>query len=375
MELRRTLWSAFQIAIVVVILALLVGQVLGQPILLSFVTSESMEPTIDVGDGFVAVPPELADDVDEGDVIVFESEEIQGGGLTTHRVVDVTDEGYITQGDNNPFTDQDGGEPPVSEAEVKAVAWRPGGSVLTIPFLGAAILWIQSAVRSLQIWLAQIFGSRAFLGLQGVGYLLLGVSVVLYAVAGRFESDQQRSRDRSRDTGTSAYKLMGVLTLVVIAGVTASMIVPAGAQEFGIISAEFQSDSPTVIEQGSTESLNYTVQNTGVIPTVVFLEPTGERIDAQPRQLSVEGRSAATVEVTISAPEETGQYRAFVQQYRYLRVLPTPVIERLYRLHPWTPIIVINLLVAVPFYLVGIWLLGGGRLRERSRTRGSWWSS
>lgn len=374
MDPRQALWTAAQIALVLIVLALLVGQFLGQPILLSFVTTDSMEPTIDVGDGFVAVPPELAGDVEEGDVVVFEAEEIQGGGLTTHRVVDITEEGYVTQGDNNPFTDQDGGEPPVADAQVRAVAWRPGGSVLTIPFVGSAVMWLQSTISSVQVQLAQLFGTRALLGTQGLAYLMLAGSVVLYVIAGRFEDDRRRDHDRGRETGTSSHKLMAALTLVVVAGVTAAMIVPAGSQEFGIVSAEFESDSPTVIEQGTTESFNYSVRNTGIISTVVFLEPTGERIDTEPRQLQLDGRSAENATVTISAPEETGAYRAFVQQYRYLGILPTPVIEQLYRLHPWLPIVVINAVVAVPFYLVGLWLLGGRRLKDRSRSRGSWWS-
>ncbi|MXR50749.1 signal peptidase I [Halovenus sp. WSH3] len=373
MKIRHALWVAAQIILVVVVLALLVGQFLGQPVLLSYVTTDSMEPTIDVGDGFIAVPPELAGDVSEGDVIVFEAEEIQGGGLTTHRVVDETEEGYITRGDNNPFTDQDADEPPVSETQIRAVAWQPGGSVLTIPFLGTAVMWLQSTINSVQLRLAQALGTRALLGTQGIAYLMLGVSVVLYVAAGRFESDKNRERDLSRETGTSSHKFVALLTLIVVAGVTAAMVVPAESQEFGIVSAEFESDSPTVIEQGTNESFNYSVRNTGVLPTVVFLEPAGTRIDTEPRQINLDGRSAANATVTISAPEETGSYRAFVQQYRYLGVLPSPVLEQLYRIHPWVPIVVIDAVVAVPFYLIGIRLLGGSRFRDRSRSRGSWW--
>jgi signal peptidase len=246
--------------------------------------------------------------------------------------------------------------------------------VLTIPFVGTAVTGIQSLLQSVQLTLARTLGTRALLGTQGLAYVMLGSSVVLYLVGGRFEDDRRRERGRTRDDGTSAYALMALLTLVVVAGVTAAMVVPAGAQEFGIVSAEFESDSPTVIQQGTTESFNYTIGNSGVVPTVVFLEATGERIDTQPRQFTIDGRSTATTEVTISAPEETGRYRAFVQQYRYLQVLPTPVIEELYRVHPWAPIAVIDAMVAVPFYLFGLWVLGSGRLRERERARGSWWT-
>jgi len=44
----------FGLALVVVLL--IVGQLLGQPILLGYVATGSMEPTMDAGDGFVSVP-------------------------------------------------------------------------------------------------------------------------------------------------------------------------------------------------------------------------------------------------------------------------------------------------------------------------------
>lgn len=104
------------------VLALILGQVLGQPVVLGFVTSESISPTQSEDDSSAAIPSQVADPIEEGDVIVFEAEEIQGGGLTTHRVVDETDREYITKGDNNAFTDQDNNEPPVKRTQVVAKA-------------------------------------------------------------------------------------------------------------------------------------------------------------------------------------------------------------------------------------------------------------
>ncbi len=114
--IRRGVIRGGQAVVLVTLGALVVGQLLGQPILLGFVETGSMEPTIDTGDGFVAIPSELTDDPEPGDVIVFEATNIQGGGLTTHRVVEETSQGYVTRGDANPFTDQDSGEPHVRDA-------------------------------------------------------------------------------------------------------------------------------------------------------------------------------------------------------------------------------------------------------------------
>jgi signal peptidase len=373
MEAKQVAGQLLQFLVAVVVVALIAGQLLGQPVLLSFVTTGSMEPTLNPGDGFVAVPPELAGDVGQGDVVVFEAEEIEGGGLTTHRIVDVTEQGYITQGDANPFTDQDSDEPPVREPEIVAVAWQPGGSVLAIPGVGTLVTGIQSVLGYLQQWLAQLFGTRALLGTQGIAYLLFGSSIILYFVAGIFETERKdRERTTSRDTGTGSRRVMLVLTLVVLTGATAAMLVPAQTQGFGIVSAEFESDSPDVIRQGTTESYTYTVHNTGVIPVEVMLEPAGDRIDATPDRLSIESRSRANTTVSITAPPETGRYQAYLEQHRYLRVLPKTVIESLYGIHPWVPIVAINTIIGVPFYVFGLLILGEGRVRARKRNGRSW---
>jgi signal peptidase len=367
MGVRTVVWQAVQVVAIVVVVALVAGQLLGQPILLSFVTSGSMEPTLEPGDGFVAVPPELAGSLGEGDVVIFEAEEVDGGGLTTHRIVGETGDGFLTQGDANPFTDQDGGEPPVQEPKVVAVAWQPGGEVVVVPGLGTAVTGIQSILDSVQRQLAGLLGTRALLGTQGIAYLLFGASMLLYVVGGWLEDDKQLTRNHDRDSGLSSRQLMLGLTLLLLAGATAAMVIPAGVHDFGIVSAEFESESPDVIRQGTSESFQYEVRNGGVVPTVVLLEPASPQVGADPSRLTLSGRSAENATVAITAPPETGYYQVYLEERRYFAFLPTPAIESLYELHPWLPILVIDLLIGVPFYLFGMRLTGTGRLRSRAR--------
>ncbi len=91
--IRRGIAWGVQGTVLVVLGALIVGQLLGQPVLLGFVETGSMEPTIETGDGFVAVPSDLTGDPEPGDVVVFDAEELEGGGLTTHRIVEETEQG------------------------------------------------------------------------------------------------------------------------------------------------------------------------------------------------------------------------------------------------------------------------------------------
>ena len=369
MALKRALSVLLQAAIAIVIVSLIAGQFLGQPILLSFVETGSMQPVLDPGDGFIAVPAAVAGDISPGDVVTFEAEEIQGGGLTTHRVVEETDRGYVTRGDNNPFTDQDGGEPVVQDAEVVAKAFSVGGGVVVIPHLGTVVMGLQSGLESVQTWLAVTFGVRSFQGTQGIAYVLLGFSAVAYAVDWYLDqgSRDRPGRDRSRDDGTSVFAIVSLLALVLVASATAAMVVPGGTQEYGVVSAEFESENPTVIERGTSQEIEYVVPNAGLVPVQVYVTPASTGVDVDPQRLSVKGRGETTTTVTLSAPEETGYYRLFVAEHRYLAMLPPAMIDELYGIHPWVPLLVIDGLLGGGIIALGVVLFRGEPARIRSR--------
>jgi len=367
MDWRGTVTKAAGAVIALVLVALVAGQLLGQPVLLSYVTTGSMEPTIAAGDGFVAIPAEAAGPIEEGDIVVFEAEEIQGGGLTTHRIVEETDRGYVTRGDANPFTDQDSGEPPVKREQIVAVAWQVGGEPVTIPYLGTFAEGVQSVVQAAQLRLAGLLGTRSLLGTQGLAYLIFGLTVVLYAADVWFSNDRRRDRSRGRDRGLSARLLVGVMAASLVLAATAAMVAPAGPQSFEIVSAEFESERSDVIQQGTNETLQYTVGNGGQVPVYVYFEEGSENVDMRPASFTLAGNDVRNGTLTLTAPPETGTYRLFLTEYRYLGVLPEPHVRTLYELHPWFPIVVIDALIGVPFYVVGIALVGSGRVRRRDR--------
>jgi signal peptidase len=201
---------------------------------------------------------------------------------------------------------------------------------------------------------------------------LFGATVVLY-VLDLYLSDgsEDRERDRGRETGIDPRLFVAAMALGLALAATAAMAAPAGSQEFSIVSAEFESDSPFVVEQGTNTSTNYAVGNSGFIPVISYVEPQGEGVDVQPRELRVGPRSVANTTLTLSAPPETGAYRRYVVEHRYLAVLPPGVIRTLYGVHPWLPVAVIDALIVVPFYLVGTRLVGTGRVRSRTREKSS----
>jgi signal peptidase len=366
MRLVRVCAAVLQLTILLAVVLLVLGSVLGQPFVLGYVETGSMSPTLQPGDGFVAVPTQVGSSVDTGDVIVFRAEKLQGGGLTTHRVVGNAERGFITRGDANPFTDQSSGEPPVKRAQIVATALQVNGNVVVIPSLGTAVESVQSVLSTVQRHLTAILGIAALSGTRGLAYLFFAGTFLWYVV-GEWRADDTEIPDRtaSRITEVDSRLVMGAFAAVLMMGATAAMVAPAGTQEYGVVSAEFSSERPDVIQAGESKSRPYAVANGGLFPVVTYLEPASEGVEVQPRGLSVAGGSVANATVTLHAPPETGYYRRFVTEHRYLAVLPEPVIRGLYEIHPWAPIVAIDVVIAVPYYLLGARLVGSGPVRLR----------
>jgi len=374
MAARRFATRALELLFVVVVLSLLAGAALGQPVLLSFVETGSMVPTMQPGDGFVAVPTPLAGGIEEGDVIVFEAQQLNGGGLTTHRVVGETERGYITRGDANPFPDQDGSEPPVTNGQIVAVALQVNGEVVVIPELGTAVEGMNGAVGAVQRRLAITLGSRALLGTQGLAFLIAGAGALVLLVGALTDDGGRRRRSGDRDRSRARKGVYGGLRLavgmaLVVALVSAgTMAAMSGTQEYGLVSAEFDSDSPTTVRTGENGSLTYPALNGGQLPVVAFYESASDNVAVEPDRVRLGRGEQRNVTVTLQAPPETGYYPQYVTENRYFAVLPLGLITWLYGVHPWLPLAATSGVLATPFLLVGLVALRG-TVRTRSRSR------
>ena len=360
-----------------IVVSAVASQLLGQPVLLAYVETGSMAPTMQPGDAFIAIPASVAGPVEPGDVIVFEAEVLEGGGLTTHRVVAEQAGGYVTRGDANVVTDQDSGEPIVRDGQVVAKALTVGDTVVVLPKVGLVALFARSALGGLQGWLAGLLGGPGALGTQGFAMGLLGMGVFAYAVAtwaenaGVGRGRDQRSRARP-DTVDATWLVLALAAGVVLMAV-ASMAFPLGAQEFELISAETDAPGPRVVKAGTSEQLNYTVPGGGVLPAVVVLEPASEGLSVSPDRFYLAGNEQVNATVTVTAPEEIGYRPQYLREHRYIALLPPGAIYFLYGIHPWVPTVVISLMLGTGFALLGFAWLGGGQLRIRDRAAEMSW--
>jgi signal peptidase len=357
---RRSLANAVTVALVVLVVAMLLGQLLGQPVLLGYVTTDSMEPTLEPGDGFVAVPAFLMGEPEPGDVVVYQARSLHDGGLTTHRVVRETENGYVTKGDANPFTDQDGGEPPVTDGQIVAYALQVNGEVVVVPGLGTVVGGLQSAVAA---------------PLEGVGSgrassVLVFAGIVLFLLAGLSGGGATRetARGRDRENVVAAWVVVLFSVTVVVAFATAAMVMPAGVHEFGLVSTQAPTDQAQVIAPGEQTTITYDVHNAGFVPVLVVNDAASEGVDVDPERAVVAGGSERQVNATLHAPEDTGRYLRAVEESRYLLVLPAGLVAALHSVHPLLALAAVDAVVAAFVLAIAVGVFGTGQLRLRSGT-------
>lgn len=359
--------------------SIVVGRLIGQPVLLAYVTSGSMHPVISAGDGYVVLPSIIAGPIEKGDIIVFHAKTLHGGdgALTTHKVVGKTSGGYITLGIDNPFTDQAGGEPPVSRHQVVGQAVLIADQPIVIPNLGTLFTGIRSTIKNAQRSLSIALGTRAFLGTRGLAYLLFGAGGILYIgsvlneqQSGPNENRAPRRRRRRKKSlmPRSIPNWMIALALggILIGSLTITMTVGGGVQDFRVVSSDKNLAGPTVIPAGQSEPLNYSVPNGGVLPIVAYVDPASEGVKTPKSGVFVPSGERRPVMITLSAPPTIGSYHRYVAEHRYIAILPRSWIHELYLVHPLLPVVVIDALVLAAFLLVAIPLLGSGSVRSRS---------
>lgn len=310
------------------------------PVQISYVVSDSMAPTIATNDGYVLVD---TGSVEEGDIITYHSEE--RGTAVTHRAVEVTEDGIVTQGDANPSTDQAAGYPLVQPADVSGTVLTVGGEPLRIPSLGVGIALLRS------YWYI-------------IGLLLAGG--ILSSLAGSSRQRERAAVLRSREV---------VLTATVVAViVSASLVSLAATQQttvYQVTANETTGDRTLAVGAERTESLTVQLSKTSATYALTETEgmtltnatvvnepgdgPGGEGALGWLRSRFLQSERQ-NVTATIPAQAETGPHRTSLNVYTYPRTLPRNVVVALHDAHPFLAALSTVLVGVGPLYAV-YWLL------------------
>lgn len=338
----------------------------GYPPPISYVETDSMEPQLEPNDGFIGVPRPLAGDISTGDVVTYRAKRIGGGGLTTHRIIDRTETGYITKGDNNGFNDTAAGEPPVTRAQIELVAVQYQGKLVVIPHIGDITVAIRAGLTAVlsALGLRNIQATNPGVLVAVVG-LVLVVGVEGYNAVTNDTSRTTRRTISDRDRVDSRLILIGVLVVVSLP-LFSVMVLPSGTTDMGVLATEAPDpDNPARVAPGAVSETTIPFQNDQPIPLVIVVDPATEGVSIADRVLVASPGEKVTTTISVRAPTEIGwAVRARTTQY-YLPVLPPSVIGWLHSLHPFIALTAVFSIIWLPIAVLYWLFIGFGYIKLR----------
>lgn len=284
------------------------------------------------GDGYLLIP---AGTVESGDILTFYSE--KRGEYATHRVVEVTEDGFVTKGDNNPSTDQSAGYALVTTEDVLGKVAMIGDRPVVISQLGIVITQLQTHWK---------------LGLGGL--------IVLFSLSG-ISGSTTRARDVVRFR-----TLLIPLVLMAVIGSSAALVLgaPTAVTTFSVTDTVEPSDRLIPVDEPSLRTINLEFS---------------EQPDFTHQFIETKGMRLATGEVTertdqfqvrVPAQAELGPYRGEIRLYRYPASLPYGVVAPLHGIHPAVAAVATMSAIFGPLYVVAWFFVDGkGVLQTRSRRR------
>jgi len=279
--------------LIIIALLVLLGGVVAGPLQLSYVHSDSMEPTIEEGDGYLLIETTATD---TGEIVTFWSE--TRDEYVTHRIVDQTDGGYITRGDNNEQTDQSMGHPIVTEEDIVGVVVTVGDTPLVIPYLELVVVFLK------QYWL-----------------ILIALLFLPPLVTSSIRPD---GPIRAEDVFKPLFTMLLLTGTVMVTLSTITLPVTYTAVEDPNPTADL------TVETGGEGVLEIPLSNFGSSP-IVHTE-----VESDDGTVTQEERSRSTVlQLIVPRKMETGSYQTEVTVYTYPATLPSPLISYLHTIHPY----------------------------------------
>ena len=356
----------------ILFLPVIVGGLLGTPAGLSFVETESMEPILDPGDGFILIPTQIVGEYKVGDVITFDAENFPYD-YVTHRIIGVTSEGFMTQGDNNTFADQSGtfNEPYVKREQIAGKVLAVGGNVVVIPKLGKAITFVGDAVETISRRFYSLVGIDMGNEMLGQAIVTIGIlsilAIIIDAVSGAIGINKGKKRERSRKkSSTSPYSIYVIFILFIIFSSSISILSMSQHNRIDLVATEGVTNFRAV-HIGETAERYLEVGNSGFIPAHVFIDGQSGIASVEAQTFTLERGETTRVSYLVSAPDEIGYYQDYITIDVYLAIFPHSVAESLRDINRYMPIVAFNIVVIVLSIPIFLYLKASLSTKERIR--------
>lgn len=324
-----------RIALVVVVFAAVAVTTPASPVQLSYVYSDSMEPTISQNDGYVVVPEQGR--VEQRDVVMFWSSEREE--YVTHRVVGRSSAGLITQGDNNDVTDQAAGYAYVQREDVAGTVLTYNGDPVVIPGLGVFISLVDSHRT-----------------------LVLATAGVLVAASVLYGSGSRNPKP-GRTRVTVSDVMHPLFAMALLLGV-AFLLLGASSQELTYVAVDGNIGGANTLTVGENTTERVLVDTPAMPFTQRVVSTDGMTITNQ-----TVNASAVSARTYIPGPTEPGAYTTGISVHRYPTVLPEGALQALHGIHPAVAATATVGILLTPLFLLYALVLDGRQSLRMARSR------
>ena len=298
-----------------------VGAILERPVFLSYITSNSMQPTLNKNDLILLNP--FARNYNIGDIIVFHN----GEKWICHRIFAKTQDGFLTKGDNNIVTDQLEGVPPVKPEKIAGKVVTINEKPLKIPGVGDKIEQISNVLIENK-YFTLIF------------FLIVGLKDV-------FAIKRRRKARFVKISYQQLYTLASVFVLITFS-ITLSTMISEVDIEYGMTLAG--SAKPGWVYPDETFLRDVEIRNPTVFPLIYAVVDKSDRAEVKDVFVLLPGEKKI-VFVKINAPEETSIFYERIYVAKILPVFPLFAIKALVDLNVYLILIAEIALLAILLYI------------------------
>jgi len=297
------------LVLLVFLLASTAGFLLNRPVLLSYVTSDSMTPTLNRGDLFLINP--LAE-ARPNDIVVFNL----NGQWTVHRIVAETGEGYITKGDHNIATDQQGElTSTVKKENIAGVVPVIFGTPVKIPEAGNYIQRLSGTTLNM---------------LLAIFMIIIGASLLT-------------GKANARKKEKKVYRLRYKTLYVAVSNVSIAVLLISVMSTWGSVGFSYASTMAGGQREGwylpdSEFDKQIEIKNNALFPLVYFFSSESERVEVRESSKIIKAGEKADLNVHIKVPSETRIYYDEINIHAYPLILPPEIITDMHNLNPVLPL-------------------------------------
>ncbi|WP_342433244.1 signal peptidase I [Neobacillus sp. FSL H8-0543] len=351
----NVLSKIFNVILAVVVLCSFIAAVgsaiTKKPVLLTVIRSNSMYPVWERGDMVIIDNLNPDENISNRDIVFFKAEKgsLATKGWIAHRVISGNpEEGFITKGDANDYSDQESDDTgPIDRKWIAGRAFEIGDTPIVLKKIGYLSLWMEK------------YQSNPLL-LPGFA-LILGIIIAI----GELKPSKKRKR-KNKGMELSLIYFTGGLTISIMlgstmlsSGHTLNQVYEVSEQSQGVLIGS----DVGILKVGESISRPLSeIKNEGFFPLIGAITTNDKQIQLSHKKVSLPQGQQINATYTVHA-EDPGKYKATIKVGLFYPLLPASFIYFLAQKSYWLALIVVSIIPGLPLM---IYPLIDGKMRRKT---------